>query len=94
MMRTWIELCAAAGFDVTKMKPFDAFLIAGKILNDTSVAHEDRIASLKAMTAEERRAVRERASGVVQVHRTEPKRESFVGQAETAEPPTDFDDRD
>jgi hypothetical protein len=92
MMSDWIALCSAAGFNVKKMKPLEVFMVAGKILNDATVSHENRVASLHAMTPQERLAVRERASGVVPFRKPTQETPKFFGEAANVVPDVDPED--
>jgi hypothetical protein len=79
-MQDWIGLCTAAGINVRNMDEMDVYLTAGRILNDRELAAKTlehcggghmyagaRADVLKAMSAQERLAIRERVTGVVQM---------------------------
>jgi hypothetical protein len=73
-----IELCTAAGINVRNMELLDVYLTAGKIINDeplrlramafrngSVLPKGSRVDAIKEMTPDERRALRERVTGIV-----------------------------
>jgi hypothetical protein len=81
-MQQFVNLCSAAGVDVSRLDLIDMFLIAGKIIQDVeltkkalamrapgcgAVLDSGRVQALAAMTKVDRWALRERVLGVVQL---------------------------
>jgi hypothetical protein len=70
-MQDWVSLCTAVGINVRNMEPMDVYLVAGNIIRDQQLTDIERRfdfdlrGAIKTLTADERLALRERATGVV-----------------------------
>lgn len=68
----WIQMCMAAGINVRNLGPLEVYELCGKIINDSALTEASigqgisRVQAMKEMSPEERVALRERVTGVVQ----------------------------
>jgi hypothetical protein len=82
-MQASVDLCNAAGIDVSRMAPMDVFLLEGRIINDWPLTKKAlalprdnamlcqgaRAFVLNAMPASERAALRDRVLGVTPIRK-------------------------
>lgn len=71
-LKRWAAVCVAAGFVNPDMDPMDVYILSGKIVNDPVVsrmrmlARKSSVEVIWGMPPNERTALRERVSGVIQ----------------------------
>jgi hypothetical protein len=72
-IRYWFEFCTAVGINTRNLSPEEVYLTGGKIIKDHQIVDIERrfnfdaMGAIKTLTADERVALRERVTGVVQL---------------------------